>query len=476
MSRLTEYLQALSELPERCPPLQPLVRGYYRAMRWYLDGPRCFPQRQSGQAYRSPALATFWWALGWGCRLFTPAALLALPPATLLALHSMMMPDAILRRLILVLLALFCCDALLGALFWPSLRLWRECPARVCAGQPFQLVYRVENRRWLPAFSLHCDCALGLRAFVCLAAPVLPVLPGRSVRTVSGTYRVERRGKYRLGQLAATSSFPFALGRHSSLCRRHDELIVHPAYTPLRELTLPGGRKLQKSGLERVMKVSESMDFLGCRDYRAGDNPRHIHWRSSARRGALVVKEYQDEMLSRTALIVDTCLRRPSRPLSLRRGLKSFFAFFYGQGVLWPDDCVPELEAALALAASVADLLMEKECLIDLFAAGRQVRRLQCGRHVAGLETLLDILAEVEPEPRPGLHELRAEVLDEIGGLGSAVVILLGFDRERREFVEMLQERGVAVRLLVIGSGWEVPSGASLLSAADIRRGQVVRL
>ena len=135
-----------------------------------------------------------------------------------------------------------------------------------------------------------------------------------------------------------------------------------------------------------------------------------------------------------------------------------------------------ELEAALFAEGSHRGVLLKGECLIDLFAAGKDVRHLQAGRQVATLKNLLDILSEIEPEPSPSLQELKEEVFEEIGGLGNAIVILLGYDQERRDFVAKLQERGVSVKLLLIGDGWPVPEDTTVLTADDIMAGRVMSL
>ena len=110
-----------------------------------------------------------------------------------------------------------------------------------------------------------------------------------------------------------------------------------------------------------------------------------------------------------------------------------------------------------------------------MFAAGKEGP--SAGRQkVAGLKTLLDILSEIEPEANPSLQELKEEVFEEISGLGNAIVILLGYDQERRDFVLKLQERGVNVKLLLIGDGWPVPANTTVLTAEDIMAGKVVSL
>jgi len=462
------------------PPLRALWRwlsGHYqRRMAWFLAGPRCYARRPTGSRYRSPIAMSFWWALGWGTRIFSLPALCLIPAAALFTLHSSLIPEAQVRLLVLVLLSLFCCDMALGIIFWPRLRISRRLPERTCAGQPFQILYTVENRAWLPVFRLQMDRSLGQRWFRCLSPASASSLPGRTRQELQGHYLVARRGKYFLGQTSGTSDFPFGICRHSSGSSRPDTLIVHPSWHPLQKLHLPSGRKLQKSGLDRVLALNDFLDFQGCRDYREGDNPRHIHWPSSARRGDLVVKEYKDEVISRTALIVDTCIGQQPPPQRLSQRLSQLLARSRARSTALLDGPLPELEAALSLAAAVAKYLLDGDCLIDLFAAGQEVRRLQAGRHVASLNALLDVLAEVEPETKPTLQKLNAAILDEIADLGNAVVILLGYDQERQEFLQNLRRRQVSVKLLLLSENWGTPAEASILRPADILAGKITAL
>ncbi len=462
------------------PPLRSLWRAltgqYQRWMSRFLEGPRCYARRPSGQRYRSPIALSFWWALGWGTRLFSLPALCVIPVAGLFILHSSLIPEAQVRVLVLVFLSLFFCDLLLGIIFWPRLRIDRQLPERVRAGQPFQIKYTVENRGWLPVFRLQLDRNLGQRWFRCLSPASINSLTGRKKQQLQGDYLAPRRGKYFFGLTSGTSDFPFGISRHSSAQRRNEILLVHPSWQPLQELQLPSGRKLQKSGLERMMTVNDFLDFQGCRDYREGDNPKHIHWPSSARRGDLVIKEYKDEVISRTALIVDTCVGQRAAPQNLRQRLSQLLARSRTRSATLLDTALPELEAAISMAAAVAKFLLDGDCLIDLFAAGRSVRRLQAGRQVASLNALLDVLAEVEPETNPTLQTLEAEILDEIAALGNAVVILLGYDQERQEFLQNLRQRQVSVKLLLLSDQWGTVEEARILQPDDILAGKIRKL
>ena len=47
-------------------------------------------------------------------------------------------------------------------------------------------------------------------------------------------------------------------------------------------------------------------EYLGIREYRPGDSPRHVHWPSTARTGTVMVRELEEERSRRVAIVVDT--------------------------------------------------------------------------------------------------------------------------------------------------------------------------
>ena len=110
-----------------------------------------------------------------------------------------------------------------------------------------------------------------------------------------------------------------------------------------------------------------------------GDALRHVHPRSSARLGVPVVKEFQAEGRSRTAVLVDT---RAGNVLSCMRAR------------LMREDPV---EAALSLAAAITDALSTTDRVLELLVAGPQIYRFVSAGRVGYLEEVLDILAAVEP-------------------------------------------------------------------------------
>jgi uncharacterized protein (DUF58 family) len=205
-------------------------------------------------------------------------------------------------------------------------------------------------------------------------------------------------------------------------------------------------------------KVGESLEFHACREFRVGDNPKHIHWPTTARKNELVVKEFQEEHLSRIALIVDTYAPDFHRFLTLRVRTES-----------------KELEAALSITAALAHHLANGDHIVDIFAVGPDIYHFKGGRSLAQLDQILDILACIEPNKKDAIAELEQEVVEEIAGIGAAVLALSRWDDHRKELVEKLRSEGAAVKILIISeTPPETPPPDSIaLSPDDILSGAV---
>jgi len=82
-----------------------------------------------------------------------------------------------------------------------------------------------------------------------------------------------------------------------------ETVLILPKRYPLPDLALRARATNQRGGVALAAAIGESEEFVSLRDYRPGDPRRHIHWRSWARTGRPIVKEFQDEFFVRHALI-----------------------------------------------------------------------------------------------------------------------------------------------------------------------------
>src|SRR5207248_1571728 len=124
-----------------------------------------------------------------------------------------------------------------------------------------------------------------------------------------------RRGNLRFA--AVTLARPDPLGLYRALCRAElpQTALILPKRYPVPPLMLPGSIKYQDGGVAMASKVGQSEEFIALRDYRPGDPLRHIHWRSWAKAGRPVVREFEDEFFVRHALVLDTFADHPHSQL-----------------------------------------------------------------------------------------------------------------------------------------------------------------
>ena len=172
--------------------------------------------------------------------------------------------------------------------------------------------------------------------------------------------------------------------------------------------------------------VGESEEVVALREYRRGDSMRRVHWRSSARLGELIVKEFQDEYFVRHALVLDTFCE------ASRDGL---------------------FEEAVAVAASFACTVPDQDSLLDLMFVGPKTVCVTSGRGVGHAQQMLEVLAAVKPCREPRLGELEALVLEHGMGLSGCLLVLLEWDEARRALVRRLKAVRLPTLVLVLVPG-----------------------
>ncbi|MEK9499904.1 DUF58 domain-containing protein [Gaopeijia maritima] len=162
----------------------------------------------------------------------------------------------------------------------------RRIPRGIPVGQEAAIRYAVHNARGAAALGLEIrEGGLPGVAFVPRVAPG-DTVPARSVNTFV------RRGVYPLETVTLVTSFPFGFFRRERDLPLPGELVIWPRTD--RQVAPPragAGRRVSQ-GAAPSRAAGPRGEFKGLRDYRDGDDARDIHWRSSARRTAPVIREY----------------------------------------------------------------------------------------------------------------------------------------------------------------------------------------
>ncbi len=411
--------------------------------------------------YKSPTAIAGIWLWAWSLRMFSIPGRILFLCTLLLVLYSMVSLHMASHILTLFMLSLFGCDTVIGFFLRPRLQCSRIIPSRVTAGGRIKVEYLVRNVGRRTAYAVSLDTLpwpSGLQFSG--GRPFFSALPPSESRRFSTWVRGLKRGRYLLPTLRAHTGLPFNLTLWGSMCPASKVVHVIPDFTPLTELAVSGTARHQPGGIALSSQVAENMEFFGCREYRDGDNPRHIHWPSWARTGYPVVKEFREEYFCRTAVVLDTFLPPPW--WALRSQQRE----------------TPNFEAAISLTAAIADYLTNRDYVIDLFAALPKVYRFQGGRSLGEINQILDILACAQPQRRDGFTDIGPEIMPEISQITSCLFILQRWNEKRQELIEKAIGAGVATRIFLIGQ--RPPSPAvpqlTLLHPQDILEGRCLQL
>lgn len=207
----------------------------------------------------------------------------------------------------------------------------REPTPPVFAGEEATLRVNVANTGSRPA-TVSVESRVGDDATGWL---VLKLSPGTAVFCTTRR-GFPLRGVFPTPPARVSSSFPLALLRCEGYSGGRNELFVLPALGGIDTAGLRRWVFMQAGGDGRARKVlrrvtTDQADVRGVRPYRPGDAIRSIHWRTSARRGELMVREYDAAPSPDLIVVVEPWL--PVDPSAVHRG---------------------NLEAALSLAATIA--------------------------------------------------------------------------------------------------------------------------
>lgn len=149
-------------------------------------------------------------------------------------------------------------------------------------------------------------------------------LDGGQTRTVVGRFVVAGRGRHTLGPLRIESGYPFGLVFATRVLPLSGEVEVLPRLGRVdlgmvRRWLVRGGAGDGAARRPARQSAPGTGDVRGLRPYRPGDGPRDIHWRSTARRGQLLVREYDHPTPLDLVLVVDPWAADPADPAAAGR-------------------------------------------------------------------------------------------------------------------------------------------------------------
>lgn len=214
------------------------------------------------------------------------------------------------------------------------LRIGRRAPSYAFSGEPLAIDYLLDNDRRLSAALAmvvadelipvdRTSGATGLGPLV-----FFPRVPVQSRARARWQGTAPARGRYRFRSLELVTRSPFGLLERELDVPMPGELVVYPAIGQLARRWQYKHREASEARRgSRNDRSVQQQEYHGLRDYRPGDSPRWIHWRTTARLGVPMVKEFEQQHEQDLAVLLDPWLPRNKATAEQREAVEAAIKF-----------------------------------------------------------------------------------------------------------------------------------------------------
>lgn len=241
----------------------------------------------------------------------------------------------------------------------------------------------------------------------------------------SGSYRLVDvpRGRHRFAPVRLAITDPFGLAEATLALDEQQALVVYPRLTELERLFFDGAAGAN-DGRRLLLRRPVGYEIHSVRDYQQGESLRRVHWPSTARRGALMVKELEDSPRDEVAVLLDG-------DAAAVAGLPPDSAF----------------DAAVRAAGSIllAQVRRGRRCVLVLNSAERGTQAVSSDG--PEWQQALELLAAAEPDsPQPAAALLESGV----GPAARALELVVVTSRIEPRLVNRLLERALTRRSVAL--------------------------
>jgi uncharacterized protein (DUF58 family) len=238
-----------------------------------------------------------------------------------------------------------------------------------------------------------------------------PIVRGRAAYVLEGL----PRGRYAFEDATAVIEDPFGFDRVELPLPTPGALLVYPRLVELERLFNESGAAA-RDGRRLLLRRPSGFDLHSVREYQQGESLRAVHWRSTAKRGQLMVKELEDSPRDEVAVVLDAD----------------------------PDAVVGEsfeLQVRAAGSILLAHARRGRRSVLVVNSPTREQQRIHSAD--GDWRSALDLLAAVEPVHGPPLSALLA---DEGGVAMRALELTVVTASLQARLVERLVERSLGHR------------------------------
>ncbi len=319
---------------------------------------------------------------------------------------------------------------------------------RTQVGRPLEERFRIVNSSFLPKLWLE------VRDFSNVPAHQASYVINGMGSHSSETWRVQticqQRGRYHLGPMTLRTSDPFGLFTLEKALDVTTNVVVYPMTVDVHAFALPQGILPGGEAIRRRTHYVTT-NASGVREYAPGDSFNRIHWRSTARRSRLIVKEFELDPLADIWILPDMAVyehifrERPEAGFALEPG--NIPAVLRREAFKLPSSTE---EYTVTVAASLAQFFLRQDRSVGMVAAGQVTEILQPDRGERQLNRVLETLSVIRAEGTLYIEDL---ILAELRFFprGSTIIVITPTTRPGwATAARQLRQRGMRVVTVLI--------------------------
>src|SRR4030042_1744565 len=330
---------------------------------------------------------------------------------------------------------------------------------RAQVGQIFEERFEVQNLNWFPRLWLEIRDQTTLPGSD--GSRVLSMVMGRQGRSYLARVRLVKRGVFPLGPTSIATGDLFGLFPVELEIAEQDSLLVYPMMVDINGFPNPPGIL---PGVEALRRRTHQVtpNAAGIREYFTGDPLNRIHWLSTARRGRLMVKEFELDPLADVWLFLDAASNVQA---ALPQEKPDYYAKdFWMRASKLPLPPSTE-EYGISIAASLVRDYLQRGRAVGYVCAGGHLTLISPDRGGRQLGKILEALALNHGE---GDLPFRALIETQVKNMvrGSTVILITpSTSRDVALMVDFLIQRGLKpITVLLDASSFGGPPGSELLA------------
>ncbi|MDF2630976.1 MAG: hypothetical protein K0R39_4807 [Symbiobacteriaceae bacterium] len=340
---------------------------------------------------------------------------------------------------------------LLLTFFWARHALRRtECMVlvesdRMEVGQSLAVKVRMDNDTFLPLPWVEVDDATPQHLVVTDMPRQATSVPLWGSRMLTFKLTAKRRGHYTVGPIRVTLGDAFGLFQGRREFRSKASVTVYPRVHRIEGLPVPlsqpfGPVRTREKAFEDPSNQAE------IREYRAGDNPRHIHWKTSARKGELMLREYELNATTHMMIFPDLCFHAQVRDMARELSTE---------------------ECAVEIAASLAELGLRRKIDTGLICHGQERFTVASGRGQRTFHEILEVLARVEAQGKLPIEQVLELEAAHLSARSTLVVVTARLTARLAEILIRLRSNHQVMLVLLDGDSFAPAAEAQAPAATE---------